>query len=488
MSSTRGLFRHALVFGTGPALQKLAALLLLPYFTHFLSPEDYGTIELVAFWTGLFVVLFGCEYRSGFLWRYAGAAAARRPVIATVSVVFAGVVALAAGAVFAAVGGTLLGRQMHVPPSALLVRVLAAGLVFDLAGVVVLAVLQAEQRAARMVTLGLVQFVIDALLKILLVAHRGMGVDGFFVASAAASVVNTSLALWSARDLLTARATVGDARRECGVIVRYTAPLLLGALAYLLVRRIDRPMAVSALSLAAVGVYGRAARLVQFLLDFYLVPFQRSFDVWRLEVHARSEDLGQVARTYRWFVLGAGLVATAVATFGCDLFTGLAAAEYSVVREQVPLLNVAMLCQCAATVVASAFFVSQRTAVWMRVFVVGLLVEIVLVWLLAPPFGVAGIALALGATHAFLWWAAAHFGRTVWPVPYRHGRAVAIVACATAASLARVPLPAGPLWLALPIDAALVLAYVALALPSAGVTRAEWTAIVERVRSRVFRR
>ena len=79
-------------------------------------------------------------------------------------------------------------------------------------------------------------------------------------------------------------------------------------------------------------------------------------DVWRLSVNARGEGLEPVARTYRWFMLGAGLVATGIATVGCDLFTGLADEQYAAVRLQVPLLNVAMLCQCGATVAASAFF------------------------------------------------------------------------------------------------------------------------------------
>lgn len=488
MSGARGVFRHAVVFGTGPALQKLAALLLLPYFTHFLSPEDYGAIELIAFWTGLFVVLFGCEYRAGFLWRYSAGAPGRRVVTATVSVAFAIAAALVAAGAFLLAGPTLLGTQLAAPPDRSLVQVLAVGLVFDVAGVVVLAVLQAELRAARMVTLGLVQFVIDAALKIELVARRGMGVQGFFAASACASAVNTLLALWSVRDRLTVRATWRDARAECAAILAYSSPLLLGALAYLLARRIDRPMAISALSLAAVGVYGRASRLMQLVLDFYLVPFQRAFDVWRLEVHARGEDLAQVARVYRWFVLGAGLVATGVATFGCDLFTGLASAEYVAVREQVPLLNVAVLCQCAATVVASAFFVTRRTAVWMRIFVVGLAIEVVLVWLLTPGFGVPGIAAALATTHAFLWWAAARFGNAAWPVPYEHGRAVAVVACATAASLLRVVLPAGPLWLALLIDTGLVLGYAAVALPCARVGPAELSMLVARLHAAIRRR
>lgn len=489
MSPVGGVFRNALVFGTAPALQKVAALLLLPYFTHYLKREDYGAIELIAFWTSVFVVVFGCEYRTGLLWRLAAAGdpEARRRTF-TASLYFALGTALVAMGAFVAGGPALLASQMAAPPDGSLVLLLAAGVACDLVGIVLLAALQSEQRAALMVALSLVQFTVDALLKILFVAHDGRGVVGFFEASTIASATGAALALLAVRGQWTARVAIADVRAECAAVLRYSAPLLLGAFAYLLVRRIDRPMLVDALGLAAVGVYGRAARLTQLVLDFYVLPFQRSFDVWRLAAYERPEGAAQVAHTYRWFMLGAGLVATGVATFGCDLFTGLADADYVAVREQVPLLNVAALCQCGATVVASAFFVTRRTGLWMRIFVAGLAVEIVVMLLALRPFGIAGVALALTCAHGFLWWAAAYVGRGLWAVPFRHGQAIALVAIAAAVSMLRPWLPLGPLWLALCIDALLVLAYLGAALPVARVGRPEWSMLWALVRDRWSRR
>jgi len=489
MTTTARVFKNALVFGTAPVLQKLASLALLLLFTHWIPQVQYGEIELAVFWTGLFLVSFGLEYRSGFLWRMATVPdreGKRR--IATASLWFVAGLAVLAGVAFAFAGSTLLGLQMASPPPRSLVLVLAIGLATDLVGVQVMAVLQAEQRAARMVGIGLVQFVVDALLKIELVARRGEGVQGFFLASAVASAATLVLATWSVRDLLTLRIGTAAVRAECSAIVRYSGPLLWGALAYLLVRKVDRPLLAEMSSLAAVGVYGRAARITQLVQDFYLVPFQRSFDVWRLEVHASGSALDGVARTYRWFMLGAGLVATGVATFGCDLFTSLADEDYVMVRTQVPLLNVAMLFQCAATVVASAFFVTQRTATWTRLFVAGLAIEIVVVLVAAPSLGVRGIALALACTHGFLWWAAARFGRRLWPVPYDHVTAVLVVGVACLVANARPWLPAGPPWLALCIDTALVLGYLAVASWCARVRLADWLTLLARLRARIFRR
>ncbi len=46
------IFRHAVVYGLAPMLQKAASLILLPLYTHYLTPRDYGEVELVVAVTG----------------------------------------------------------------------------------------------------------------------------------------------------------------------------------------------------------------------------------------------------------------------------------------------------------------------------------------------------------------------------------------------------------------------------------------------------
>src|SRR6185295_11727432 len=56
----RTLGRHALIYGSGFLLARAAGFLLVPLYTRFLTPADYGVIELLdltAFFVGTFVAL-----------------------------------------------------------------------------------------------------------------------------------------------------------------------------------------------------------------------------------------------------------------------------------------------------------------------------------------------------------------------------------------------------------------------------------------------
>ena len=70
------VFWHALVFGLAPILQKLAGVVLLPLYTHYLSPRDYGEIEILTVVTGLFTVVLKLELRQGIMraWHAGGEA------------------------------------------------------------------------------------------------------------------------------------------------------------------------------------------------------------------------------------------------------------------------------------------------------------------------------------------------------------------------------------------------------------------------------
>ena len=52
------LGRHSLVYGIGGLVSRILAVLLLPLYTHYLTPANYGAIEtLVALTTVLVIVL-----------------------------------------------------------------------------------------------------------------------------------------------------------------------------------------------------------------------------------------------------------------------------------------------------------------------------------------------------------------------------------------------------------------------------------------------
>jgi O-antigen/teichoic acid export membrane protein len=53
------VFKHTVIYGLGKSSEQFAKFLLLPLYTRFLTPSDYGILSLVSFFTGFVGIIFG---------------------------------------------------------------------------------------------------------------------------------------------------------------------------------------------------------------------------------------------------------------------------------------------------------------------------------------------------------------------------------------------------------------------------------------------
>jgi len=492
VSQVRSVFRHALVFGMAPVLQKLIALLLLPYFTHYIDEEQYGLRDLLVAVTGFFPVLFTFEYRTGFLRSYVAAESAlERARLTTATVLSMAVLAALAAGSFQLFWEPIF-RFAEAPPVSDFFRgVLTAGIALDILVLALVSVLQAELWSGRMVTLNLVQFTLGVLLNVYFVVVEELGALGLFLGYTLSSSVYLLGLLWLTRGLFTRRLSLLEIPSICRPAFLYSLPLWGGAIAYFVVRHVERIVIPGASGLASLGVYGFAWKLSNMLVVFLVGPFKRSFDVWRFKVYEEGGAVEVITDSFRWFMLALGGAAVGVATFGIDLFLGLADPGFAGAATYLPWLNVAVLLQGAYTVTASALFVTARTGLWMTLFVIGAVLQVVLCWVLIPQLGPHGAAYAMIATNAFLYAGSEVLGRRLWPVPYRHGLALGVVALATALSFARASAPVEKLGSALLLDALLLAVFVAVAVGMRWVAVAElregWRIVRERVVAKLRR-
>lgn len=433
-----GVFGHALVFGLAPLLRRLAALVLLPLYTHYLSPADYGEIELLSIATGLASTVLQLELRQGYLRAWvradpAGQGALFASVVQLMAVLATGG-AVALFALAGPVSAWLLGR----PISAMFAGVLAVGLFSEVLGSVFQATMQAQLHSATSVVLGVGQFVVGAGLTVVGVVGFRLGPIGFFIGGAAAQLL--VLVVMAGVAWRHAPPRRGP-RMPLGPLVRYALPLLGAALLFFVVRTADRVAVARLLSVAELGVYAMAWTLANMLMTAVFLPLQTSLEVWRHRMHALADGAAQFAEVHRRAMLVMGAAAAGLVTFGLDLFVAVSDRRFAGATALVPALSVAVLLQAGYSVVASAFFVSGATARWAALFAVAAAVQVGGSWGAVSVWGVAGAPVGIVAANALLYAGAAWWGRALWPVPYRHGVVLALVLLLPAVAVLRRALP-----------------------------------------------
>lgn len=454
-SSLRQVFGHALVFGLAPLLQKIASVVLLPLYTHHLTRQDYGEVELLTIASGLLALVLRFELRPALIRTWLAAPdSARAGLLAGAALPLAAAGLLGAAAMAlgqAAWSEPLLGRTI----GPWLATLLALGLFCDVAALPFSAALQAELHSGFMVRLGLAQFLLGTGVTVIGVVGLGAGPAAVVAGSSVAAALGLVASAWRCRRHF------GVAAPDWQVLpglLRFSWPLLLAALMYFVVRNGDRYLLGQLLSVADLGLYAVTWTLANLLVTMVVSPLLTSLDVWRYRLYEQPGGAAQFAEVFRVAMAVVCLGAVGIATVVVDVFVAFADPAYAQAATLAPLLASAVVLQAGYSIVASAFFVSGATRRWTGLFAIGAAIQVFASLALIPRLGVAGAAGGILAANLFLYLGSAVAGRRLWAVPYDHVRAaLALLLVPAAAALRAVLAPQGAL-LALALDVALLAA------------------------------
>lgn len=306
----RRLIGATMVYGLGEALNRFANLLLLPLFTAYLSPADYGVIALLAFIPFLArpVFSFGLDTAVGIAYF-------ERPDDAHRSAVIWSAIALLAGSV-------ALLLLTGLPGAGVISRViLRTG---DLARLVALAVLssaaqilvqpfmqrlQFQGRARLYVALSAVSTLSGIGLAVLLVVGSGRGVRGWVEADLAAKAI--TLGLFALPVILGARPRFD--REVARHLIRLGLPMV-PSFAFVFVLQQGNKYILQLISgLAVLGVYNVGFNLGMAALGMPVAAFQRAWMPHFMSyIERREEARTAFGRIMTWYVFGFGTLSLVV--------------------------------------------------------------------------------------------------------------------------------------------------------------------------------
>lgn len=194
------LGESSLVYGIGLALNRFIGLLLLPLFTTYLSPEEYGVLGMLAVLSTVAQSIFGLGQGAAMGPSYFDGADARaraRVVWSSFGLLLASAVVLLAGAWGAAewIGALVLLR----PEFSALVSLSLTGCALSILATPFMLALQFEERSMAFVTYTVVSAGATGVLGALMVAVAGWGAQGLVLSQLAGGAI--TLALFGGRVL-----------------------------------------------------------------------------------------------------------------------------------------------------------------------------------------------------------------------------------------------------------------------------------------------
>ncbi len=427
------LVKHTTIYGVGGLLGKLAGFLLIPFYTHYLSTAQYGTLELLDLslsLTGLLLnavvavplvrFFYDCEDDGE-----------RRKVVSTAMLAAAGS-ALAisgCGVIFANRLSLLILKSSGL---GLYFRVISASFFLMCINSVAWNYLRARQRSGLIVSVNLASLVVTLTLNIWFIAGLHMGVLGVLVSGLIGHLLNTSII---GTQTLRFSGWHFDFAKMAAM-AKFGAPVIVSSLGAFTLNFSDRFFLQHYRALSDVGVYALGYKF-GFMLNFLLVqPF---FMIWPPRFYALAkqdnarETVSRVG-TYLCFILTLGGLAISL-TIG-DVIRVIASPDFQGANRIVPLITLAYVCQGMTTFFQIPLFLEKRTSYVAVIGGLGGVLNLFLNWALISAFGALGAAWATLLSFGAVSLMAFVVAQQVYRVPYQLARMCMPLAGAVAVYLA----------------------------------------------------
>jgi O-antigen/teichoic acid export membrane protein len=421
LKEIRTAVRHMAVYGLGGILVKLAGFLMLPFYTRYLSPADYGVLEILDLSMSVFGIVLSMGMIPAFLRCYATATgeAEKRRVVST------GCTFGVATGVLAFVTGVALVRPLNlllfgptVPARYLLLSFIA--LILTYMANLPRTYLRALEASGTYTVVDTAYVLLLLVLNVLFIVVLKIGLAGMLwssvIAGALQFVLLSTWAFWKAG----VRFHWPYLRR----MLDFGLPLIFANVALFVLNFSDRFFLQHLRSLDVVGVYAVGYKF-GYMLNFLLVqPF---FVMWQSRmyvIHAQPEHPRIFRQIFSLYSLGMVFVWLAMSLFSSEVIGVIVQPKFAASQEVIPVVALAYIFYGLSYYAQLGMFLTDNTR---RIGFIGILsaaVNLALNFVLISLYGMMGAAWATVWSFAFMAGVSYVFSQRSLRMPLGIGRAI----------------------------------------------------------------
>jgi O-antigen/teichoic acid export membrane protein len=469
----RRLGKHSVIYGLGGLVSRILAVILLPLYTRYLSPADYGKVEtLIALTTVVGIVLRMGISSAFFRFYFDSPDADHRRVVLRTSFWFTMTMAT-----LGMVVGILLRAQISdvlfgTTANADLVAASFVGLWCGMNWEQLTSLFRVEERSVAFVVASVTNILITIGATLVLVVALDQGPLGVIVGTFTGTLAVYVVLLGYRREQLGLQFD----RHLFREMNRFGLPLVPTALFLWTTNFSDRLFLVKLADATEVGLYSVGVRIASAMV-LLLTAFRLAWPAFAYSIDDEREARRTYAYVLTYLIVFTTWVATGLTLLSPWIVEWLAAPSFADASQVVGPLVFASVAFGGYIVVAIGVGRARRTQFnWV---VTGLAagVNIALNFALIPPYGMMGAAIATIAAYTTMFVGMSWWSQRIYYVPYQWRRVLTAGLAGVALAAAGKLVGGG-----LPVAVLLSLAYPVLLLPLGFYLPAERRAIGARLR------
>jgi O-antigen/teichoic acid export membrane protein len=451
-----GIGRHTTIYLAGIIIGRAVGLVMLPFYTQYLTPAEYGIMQLVEMTLDIISIMAGTRIASG-IHRYyfkASNESDRKAVLSTALVLLT-VSFFAFGALIFAFAEPLTTLVLGTAQYAKLMHVAAVSFALQSLLLVPFAIIQLWKRSVLFTALSTLKLVIQLTLNIVLLAVAGLGVLSVFLSTLIANlVIGGAVTVMIVRQI--GFRVSGDAARS---LLKYGLPLVWTQFAMFFVTYGDRYFLRVHSDVGEVGLYSLAYQFGFIVVSIGYVPFALVWEPTRFALATHPDRDALYSRAFIFMNVFQSIATVACALFVRDFIIVMSDPAYHSAYLIVPIILVAYLLQSWAYFHEVGILVKERTTYVTLANYIAALVALVGYVLLIPRW--LGLGAAAATLLAFLarWVVTYVVAQRLLPVRYDWAPVRRIVVLLVAFILIGVILPHPNVGVSIALRTVLFLAY-----------------------------
>lgn len=383
--------RDASIYGIGTLLRHMTALVMLPIYTRYLDPADYGAIEMLTMALEIAGILMGLRISQA-MFRFYILEENENKKKLIVSTVYVAAVILSVIGVFTLEALSpvfvklLFGNLEYLTEFRLFVFTLVTMAISNTGMVYI----QAQQRPALYVVMSALTLVLQVSGNIYFVVYRELHVLG---------VVYSALISGLAMSVILSVFVVRKAGLHINIeilsrLVRFVYPLIAASVAGFYVAYSDKYFIRLFDDLASVGLYALAGRLASITATFYST-FNQSWSAARFEIYKQENFREIFNQVFKLVSVASVLVAAGLVMFSKDVVYFMTDESYHAALKIIPLFVLAVFIRLYVPFFNFGILLTEKTkflayASWIKA-----AVSTILYLFLIPSYGITGAVVAL---------------------------------------------------------------------------------------------
>lgn len=384
------LGKNTLLVFIGNAGSKLISLFMLPFYTHWLSVEDYGTTDVITVYVTFLMGIVSCCMAESIFIFPKGAIREKQEMYFSSAVAFLSVALCITALLFYA--GGLLFDCYHIHNSFSDNLWLIYGM---LASMVI-------QQFAQQFTRSIDQMRVYSITGIILTASTALlafwfipswGVTGYVVSMIGAYLLAALYSLVFSRGY-TYWSFQGISHSACMEMLKYSIPLIPNGVMWWLVSALNRPLMEVFLGLQAIGVFAVANKFPGILSMLFTV-FVTSWQISVLEEFGKKGYGVFFNRVFRAVVVGLLAVSMLITLCSKPLVSLFVSEDFFEAWQYIPLLVLGTVFSCISGLAGSNFSATRTSKYFFYSSVWGAVTAVLLNFILIPSLGTWGVVVSV---------------------------------------------------------------------------------------------